>query len=287
MGANYGKAETPEPDMPDVSVLHPNNGLLFNDWYLPPEVVSHILTYFEPILTGRRVCRAWRDMIDTVVIREKILRDVPGANSSLFQHKDLKWDDFYLFYSRKPYMKNLLKNGSAEDQMDHWSKRPSRMFGTNGSKWIVENEPVGCDPFPAGARKCFTTSYDWCSAEQLINLGELGLTPSFMRHVRPNIHIEEWYAGRFDCGYIYSIKVSLLNSSLEVLDAFVFETTNHSSEWQKVEHVFCDYEGTVACILFHHKGKDTQFWAGNYGSKMTGGRVYISLPTGQAANSDL
>lgn len=77
------------------------------------------------------------------------------------------------------------------EHLEHWSVRPSR-FGGSGTKWIIENEPVGCDPFPAGARKCFATSFDWCSAEQLINLREFGLTTAFMKNVRPDIHIEEW-----------------------------------------------------------------------------------------------
>lgn len=72
MGATYGKQDSPKLEMPNVGDLYPNNGLLFNDWFLPPEVVAHILSYLDPVLNGRAVCRAWRDMIDTVVWREKV-----------------------------------------------------------------------------------------------------------------------------------------------------------------------------------------------------------------------
>lgn len=277
MGAVYGKEGSPKQDSPEEEP-DPNNGLLFNEFYLPPEVVAHILSYLQPILNGRRVCKVWRDIIDTVVWREKVLREVPGATTTLFQHKELKWPDFYHLWLKKPHEKNLIKNGSAEEEFEHWSARPNTFGGSNGSKWKIEKKPIGCDPFPAGIKRCFVTSYDWCSAEQVINLFDCGLSPNFMKYVRPDIHIEEWYAGRFDCGFRYCLKVTLLNRFLEAVDDFVFETTGHTSAWAKVEHVFSNYDQEVSSILFHHKGKDTQFWAGHYGCKVTGAKVFVTLP---------
>lgn len=36
-----------------------------------------------------------------------------------------------------------------------------------------------------------------------------------------------------------------------------------------------DYTSGVRSLTFQHEGQDTQFWKGNYGSKMAGGVVRI------------
>lgn len=70
MGANYGKskADSPEEEIEPI----PNNGFIFNDFFLPPEVVTHILGFLEPTTNGRMVCKTWRDIIDSAIWREKV-----------------------------------------------------------------------------------------------------------------------------------------------------------------------------------------------------------------------
>ncbi|KAJ1526142.1 hypothetical protein ONE63_009303 [Megalurothrips usitatus] len=283
MGSIYTKQERSDSDDSDRSEIPENNGLIFNECFFPPEVVMHILTFLDPIsrrkdppvLRGRLVCRAWRDMIDSPSFwRIKVLREVPGATHRVF-HNELMWSDYYHLCAKKPHKKNLVKNGSAEDDLKHWSAG-NAIYG--GSRWKVENQPIGCDAFPAGTRKCFVTSFEWCSAEQIINLRHFGLTPNFMKHVKPFIYIEEWHTGRFDCGFEYSLNVTLLSNSWDIVDTFVYNTLGHSTEWKKVRHCFSNYDKEVAAIVFTHKGKDTQFWAGHYGSKITGARVYVTFP---------
>lgn len=41
---------------------------------------------------------------------------------------------------------------------------------------------------------------------------------------------------------------------------------------------FENYGPGVRFIVFNHSGRDTQFWAGQYGSKMSGGVIRFSLP---------
>lgn len=43
----------------------------------------------------------------------------------------------------------------------------------------------------------------------------------------------------------------------------------------QVELLINEYPKGVADLHFHHKGCDTQFWAGHYGSKMSGACVKI------------
>jgi len=42
--------------------------------------------------------------------------------------------------------------------------------------------------------------------------------------------------------------------------------------------VFQSYGPGVRYIKFYHGGMDTQFWAGHYGSKMSGASVKLIIP---------
>jgi F-box associated region. len=46
----------------------------------------------------------------------------------------------------------------------------------------------------------------------------------------------------------------------------------------QVSHVFQNYGPGVRFIKFYHGGMDTQFWAGHYGSKMSGACVKLMIP---------
>ena len=44
-----------------------------------------------------------------------------------------------------------------------------------------------------------------------------------------------------------------------------------------MEHTFIDYDAGVRYIQFHHHGKDTQFWKGHFGAKMSLSTVIIDV----------
>lgn len=56
-----------------------------------------------------------------------------------------------------------------------------------GDRWIVEEEPVGCEPLPEDPffgpndRSCFVTSFQWCSKYVVVDLWAAGLNPTVMR----------------------------------------------------------------------------------------------------------
>lgn len=43
----------------------------------------------------------------------------------------------------------------------------------------------------------------------------------------------------------------------------------------QVKHVFKSYPSGVRFVEFTHGGKDTKFWAGHYGVKMTNSGVFV------------
>lgn len=93
------------------------------------------------------------------------------------------------------------------------------------------------------------------------------------------------YAPRWDCGSEYEICVQLLGAKKKhVLKTFrpdkvTFQQWN-DQKWSQVTHVFKNYGRGVRYIRFMHGGKDTQFWAGWYGIRVTNSSVEI-CPAGE------
>ena len=48
--------------------------------------------------------------------------------------------------------------------------------------------------------------------------------------------------------------------------------------------MFQQYGRGVRFVVFYHGGVDTQFWAGHYGSKMSGACVKLRIPKSLPAN---
>jgi hypothetical protein len=55
----------------------------------------------------------------------------------------------------------------------------------------------------------------------------------------------------------------------------------------QVSHVFHNYGPGVRFIKFYHGGIDTQFWAGHYGSKMSGACVKLMIPAPASRRSSV
>jgi len=148
----------------------------------------------------------------------------------------------------------------------------------------VEKPPSGADdllniPELAEHNSCFATSYGSCVKEQCINLLEEGLTERYLDEVQPDITVKEYYAGRFDCGCVYKLEVSLLAENRSVIDSFTFDWREEQwlgKEWHKVVHVLTKYGPGLRYLTFRHSGQDTQFWKGHYGSKMAGASVTLA-----------
>uniref|UniRef100_A0A183EAT9 FBA domain-containing protein n=1 Tax=Gongylonema pulchrum TaxID=637853 RepID=A0A183EAT9_9BILA len=58
-----------------------------------------------------------------------------------------------------------------------------------------------------------------------------------------------------------------------------------AAEWQKIEHTFNEYPKGIRFVVFNHAGKDDQYWAGHYGSKMTKASVVVNYGSGNRRES--
>ena len=76
--------------------------------------------------------------------------------------------------------------------------------------------------------------------------------------------------------------VVLLDKDFKFLETYKHSETTAQWEgeelgWRKVMHVFRGYKSGVRYVLFVDGGKDTQFWAGHYGSKMAAAHVHVEF----------
>lgn len=240
------------------------------------DVLIHILSFLPPsdlLKSCSRVCRQWKQLIDGHTIwKRKCQRD--GKTIPKYNFKTIPEHFYRNIYVNNPYGRNLLRNPCGAESMASWT-----ITASDGDGWTVESEPQGADPVPpeAGGVSCFATSYMLCEKHQTIDLIKEGINEELLDEVHPPIAVGEWHAARFDCGSTYVLVVTLLDEKQAKIDAFEYGPYTEGQwtgrAWTKVEHVFRDYKPGVRYIGFQHCGKDTQFWAGHYGSKMTGGYV--------------
>ncbi|XP_036389198.1 F-box only protein 6-like isoform X2 [Megalops cyprinoides] len=222
----------------------------------------------EVVCVCRLVCREWKELADSASLwRERCRREGLQPHDVTQQPED--WRVYY-FLCKKRH--NLLKNPKAEDKFNGW-----QILENGGDRWKIED--VSASLPDETVKKFFVTSYHFCRKSQLINLAEEGYGPWFMDKIQPDIVISDWYSPRWDCGSEYEICVELLDQRKKVIQKFspdtvYFEQWN-DQQWQQMTHVFRDYGKGVRYVRFTHGGKDTQFWAGWYGIRVTNSSVEI------------
>ncbi|CAF1068389.1 unnamed protein product [Brachionus calyciflorus] len=126
----------------------------------------------------------------------------------------------------------------------------------------------------------YATTYYMCAKYQLIDLYREGVDQEAIEKLRPRIEIEDFYAPRNDCGSKYYVQAVLFDQNFRPLDSAYFNDQFpqwSDCTWKKFTHVFKDYSSDVRYILFQHGGKDTQFWAGHYGIKVTNSAVRLNI----------
>ncbi|XP_041654512.1 F-box only protein 6-like [Cheilinus undulatus] len=238
---------------------------------VPLEILEEIFLNLPPhqvVCTCRLVCHQWKEAADSESLwKQRCRREGYHLSDPSKIPKD--WRLFYFLCKTR---RNLLKNPRGEKKMRYW-----HITDNGGDQWTVKGIRV---PHPNKAvKKNFVTSYEICRKMQLIDLVEEGYDPTFMDHIQPDIKISDWYAPRFDCGCEYEIRVELLNSEKEPIQIFAPEIIYleqwNDQQWHQMTHVFKNYGPGVRYICFSHGGKDTQYWAGWYGIRVTDSSVEI------------
>ncbi|EYB83202.1 hypothetical protein Y032_0340g2983 [Ancylostoma ceylanicum] len=109
-----------------------------------------------------------------------------------------------------------------------------------------------------------------------------------MDFIRPEITVRERCACREDCGAQYELRAQLLKEDEEFDENVIlprFRVAERSwaqweggKSWETVEHLLSEYPSGMRKLGIMSRGKDTQFWAGYYGSKFGATEVIIKLP---------
>uniref|UniRef100_A0A8C5NFC4 F-box only protein 2-like n=1 Tax=Gouania willdenowi TaxID=441366 RepID=A0A8C5NFC4_GOUWI len=181
--------------------------------------------------------------------------------------------------------RNLIKNPSGEGKLAFW-----KLTENNGVGMMVEDIPGACghDINLVGVRKFFATSFELCLKSQLIDLLAEGYSAEQLDS-QPVVAVEDWYSGRKDCGSVYQITVQLLDENKEVIARFqpLQKTLDpEQSPWTQVIHTFSHYGRGLRFVSFEHGGKDTKFWKGWYGVRVTGSSVKLFHPLKGPLGSD-
>uniref|UniRef100_A0A8D0GVM8 FBA domain-containing protein n=1 Tax=Sphenodon punctatus TaxID=8508 RepID=A0A8D0GVM8_SPHPU len=155
--------------------------------------------------------------------------------------------------------------------------------------WEVEHGGGGgnveenrCPLEGAEAQTCFVSSFQWCTKLQLVDLLKEGLWVDLLDTYQPEIYIFDWWGGRNDCGCVYSIHVRLLAADKKSVLADFEAHLDPIEQWNdtryhQVSHVFQRYGPGVRYVHFLHRGKDTQYWKGHYGARITNSTVMVKI----------
>lgn len=97
--------------------INDENGYLLCEKYLiPEEVLSIILSHLPPkelVFSGRRVCKYWCNVIDSLVWKLKLQRiNVPPSKVN-----DLPWYVCYWILHKAPLGKNLVRNNCGQGKL--------------------------------------------------------------------------------------------------------------------------------------------------------------------------
>ncbi|XP_044615824.2 F-box only protein 27 isoform X1 [Equus asinus] len=248
---------------------------------LPPELLLVVLSHVPPrslLARCRRVCRAWRALVDGQALWLLILaRDhgalLPLARSCLPPAHDAGPCLLGRFCERAPIGRNLIRNPCGQEGLQKW------MVQHGGDGWVVEENKSTVPG--AASQTCFVSSFRWCRKKQVLDLEEEGLWPELLDSGKIEICISDWWGARHDSGCMYRLLVQLLDANQTVLDKFS-AMPDPIQQWNnnvchQVTHVFSDIKMGVRFVSFEHWGQDTQFWAGHYGARVTNSSVIVRV----------
>jgi len=175
--------------------------------------------------------------------------------------------------------------GAETGDMSGWSVNSG-----GESMWAV-----GFDGLVHSGEFSFSTSYEWNTRFQTINLLDAGFTAEDL-DAQPDIVFSDWLATRFDQGGQYYLKFSLLdgNGNLsEPLGTFSFGDMNSplslasGTDWFQVSHTFSSYGPGVRYLYFEEGGKDETSWGGNYGTHFDDASVVVAQAIPEPATHSL
>ena len=168
---------------------------------------------------------------------------------------------------------NLIVNSGAENNdFVGWN-----ITMNGGDGWL----PFGAYGEAHSGTSAFTGSYDWVVKNQTIDLVANGYLPSYL-DAAPDIFVSEWYKASACCSAtdLYFFSAELLDASLNVVGTFnlgsMMAPASSGNTWQNVTNTFSGYGPGVRYVRITHGSRDTEFWAGHYGTLIDDTEVRVA-----------
>jgi hypothetical protein len=142
-------------------------------------------------------------------------------------------------------------------------------------EWKVEDGGSGwkCEKEKGHNHKdtCWTSSFDWCRRFQRIDLYEFN-SKEFWNKEQPMISLVQWYCGTGpNVKDIFYWKVQLRNEKEEIIQKYESgELICSSDQWESLYHEFKNYGKNARYLDWEDGGKDAEYWAGHFGSRVSG-----------------
>ena len=282
---------------------------------LPYDVLLHLLDYVPPrhlMSACRLVCKAWKNFFDEPSFWQLRMKRHGRYDPKLekIPAAELNWAQLCLHTVHEPNLVRSFLPGSGELSLVPWTLdygrdefdedyvrdclrkgntksivvRRQRNDGWLIEEWIKRDDEKDRKVLKENrwCTKNYVTTYFWCLRWQLVDLYKYGFSAEIMDMIQPPIHVSEWFCARWDCGSTFKIRVSLLDKNYDPVKTYTHTEVTKQWEggelgWRKVEHVFRNYGVAVRYVLFMDGGKDTQFWAGHFGSKMAAANVQVQF----------
>jgi len=147
----------------------------------------------------------------------------------------------------------------------------------------VENRRADLDENLEPFNSCLVSSYRSANRFIHVDLSSYGLSSEILNYFKPTIVATVYYTNRSDCACEFMVASNLLGIGEDEMpdkdwheDDFQIDQWE-PNYWRKVEHVHSSYSDDSPIFYLFVSGRDRQFWAGNYGSKIAGTSLIVKL----------
>lgn len=145
--------------------------------------------------------------------------------------------------------------------------------GSSLADWTITDN--GGDGWVANG--AFRTSYAWDRKFQVIDLLAANYTTAEL-DTAPIIYASEQYSSTFNNGDEYEYTVTLQDASFNTIESRSIILANvGSNEWQVAALTFENYGAGIRYIRYEHGGVDTEFWLGNYGTRIDNSTINLNV----------
>ena len=176
---------------------------------------------------------------------------------------------------------NLIINGGGEsNDFTGWT-----ITNNSGNGWI----PSGAYGESHSGTSAFTGSFSWNVKNQVVDLVSNGFPAAYLDG-SPDIFVSEWYKASACCSPTdeYFFNAELLDASMTVIANYNLGSQGapvaSTNVWQNVTNTFSGYPSGVRFVRITHGSKDTEFWAGHYGTLIDDTELRLTgLPFTQTA----